>query len=72
MQNKTLVGASSDVLLHQDDKSEHFHNTFLHEKRVICVSHIPEDLATVMYAWDSLPAAVKAGIVAMVTTSRPQ
>jgi len=36
------------------------------------VSHIPEDIATVVAAWDSLPAAVKAGIVAMVTVARQQ
>jgi hypothetical protein len=36
------------------------------------VSHIPDDLATVVAAWDSLPAAVKAGIVAMITVARQQ
>jgi hypothetical protein len=44
----------------------------LHKKCVICVSHIPDDLATVVRTWDSLPAAVKAGIVAMVKAARPQ
>jgi hypothetical protein len=71
-QNTTLVMTPSHVLLHQEDKFEHSHNTFLRKKCVICVSHIPEDLATIMRAWDSLPAAVKAGIVAMVNASRPQ
>jgi hypothetical protein len=34
------------------------------------VSGFPEDLATVVAAWESLPEAVKAGIVAMVTVAR--
>jgi hypothetical protein len=34
------------------------------------VSDFPEDLATVVAAWESLPGAVKAGIVAMVTVAR--
>jgi hypothetical protein len=31
----------------------------------------PDDLATVINAWDRLPEAVKAGIVAMVKASLP-
>jgi hypothetical protein len=34
------------------------------------VHAIPEDLATVVAAWETLPAAVKAGIVAMVNVAR--
>ena len=55
---------------HQSNTSEHQNNTSLHEKCVICVSDIPDDLATVVAAWGRLPAAVKAGIVAMVTVAR--
>jgi len=33
-------------------------------------SDFPEDLATVVAAWESLPTAVKAGIVAMVNVAR--
>jgi hypothetical protein len=33
---------------------------------------VSEDLATVVAAWDRLPAAMKAGIVAMVKAARPQ
>jgi hypothetical protein len=69
---KTLERPSAQVFPHQSNTSEHQDDTFLHDKCVICVSHIPDDLATVVRAWDSLPAAVKAGIVAMVNASRPQ
>jgi hypothetical protein len=34
------------------------------------VSDFPEDLATVVAAWERLPTAVKAGIVAMVNVAR--
>jgi hypothetical protein len=34
------------------------------------MSDFPEDLATVVAAWESLPEAVKAGIVAMVNVAR--
>jgi len=36
------------------------------------VSGIPEDLATVVHAWDTLPEVIKAGIVAMVNAARRQ
>jgi hypothetical protein len=54
------------VFPHQSDTSEHQDDTCLHEKCVLCVSHIPEDLATVVQAWSRLPDTVKTGIVAMV------
>ena len=57
---------------HQHTMSEHPNDIFLHEKCVICVSHIPDDLAMVVRMWDSLPTAVKAGIVAMVKATRSQ
>jgi hypothetical protein len=34
------------------------------------MSDLPEDLATVVAAWERLPEAVKAGIVAMVNVAR--
>ena len=55
---------------HQNNISEHQNDIFLREKCVICVSDLPEDLATVVAAWESLPEAVKAGIVAMVNVAR--
>jgi hypothetical protein len=36
------------------------------------VSEIPEDLATVVHAWDTLPEVIKAGIVAMVKAAQQQ
>jgi hypothetical protein len=36
------------------------------------VHEVPEDLATVVRAWERLPTAVKAGIVAMVKAVQPQ
>ena len=71
-QNLTLKETLPSSSEHLDDTFEHRENTFLHEKCVICVSQIPEDLATVVHTWDSLPAAVKAGIMAMVKAARPQ
>ena len=49
--------------------AEHQNDTSLQKKCVICVSDFPEDLATIIAAWDNLPA-VKAGIVAIVTVAR--
>jgi hypothetical protein len=69
-QIKTVEEIAPRTFRHQNTISEHQPDTFLHEKCVICVSHIPDDLATVICAWDSLPAPVKAGIVAMVTAVR--
>jgi hypothetical protein len=34
------------------------------------VSQVPDDLATVMRAWDTLPGVVKAGIVAMINAAQ--
>ena len=55
---------------HQQDTSEHPSDIFLRSEHVICMSDLPEDLATVVAAWESLPEAVKAGIVAMVNVAR--
>lgn len=56
----------------QNDISKHQNNICLHKKCVICVSRISEDLALLVRTWDTLPAAVQAGIVAMVKAVRPQ
>ena len=55
---------------HQQHTPEHQNDTFLRSEYVICMSDLPEDLATVVAAWESLPEAVKAGIVAMVNVAR--
>jgi hypothetical protein len=70
LQNPTLRENPLSSSEHQHDTFAHWQHTCVHEKCVLCVSHIPEDLATVMRAWDRLPAAVKAGIVAIVQASR--
>jgi hypothetical protein len=62
----TLGGASPPVPQHEEDLSEHPNDPCVHEKCVLCVSHIPEDLATVVQAWSRLPDTVKTGMVAMV------
>jgi hypothetical protein len=51
---------------HENDISEHPKDTFLRSEHVICMSDLPDDLRKVIAAWESLPKAVKAGIVAMV------
>ena len=65
-QIKTFEGSAPLEGEQQQTISEHQNNIFLHEKCVRCVSHIPDDLMTVMQTWERLPTAVKAGIVAMV------
>lgn len=71
-QKSTLVGSSISPSEHQPHTSEHENDTSLHEKCVICVSQIPDDLAMVIRAWDNLPAPLKARIVAMVTAAGQQ
>ena len=43
-----------------------------HPKRVPSVHQLPPDLARIAEAWDSLPEAVKAGILAMVDAARQE
>jgi hypothetical protein len=69
-QNSVLRANALSAAEHPQTIAEHKNDNFLHEKCVICVSDFPQDLATVVAAWESLPAAVKAGIVAMVTVAR--
>ena len=68
---KTFEETAPLVGAHQQPISEHQDNIFLHEKCVICVSHIPDDLMTVIRTWERLPTAVQAGIVAMVKAACP-
>jgi hypothetical protein len=70
-QIKTFEETATLVGVHQQPISEHQDNIFLHEKCVICVSHIPDDLLTVIRTWECLPTTVKAGIVAMVKAACP-
>lgn len=71
-QNPTLSKAVPFSSVHEPHRVEHQNDACLHEKCVICVSGIPEDLATVVHAWDTLPEVIKAGIVAMVNAARRQ
>jgi len=41
-------------------------------KQALPVADLPPDLTQVAASWESLPEAVKAGILAMVTASRGQ
>jgi hypothetical protein len=68
-QNNALAQLAHRDATHPPDTSEHSHSTFLHEKCVICVSNLPDDLALVVEAWDRLPEAVKVGILAMVNVA---
>ena len=55
---------------HQHNTSEHQNDTFLRSEHVICMSDLPDDLRRVIDMWESLPEAVKAGIMAMVNVAR--
>ena len=61
------MGESPHTITH----STHLNDIFLHEKCALGVHEVPEDLATVVRAWERLPTAVKAGSVAMVKTVQP-
>jgi hypothetical protein len=65
-QIKTFEDTASLVGERQQTISEHQNDIFLHEKCVICVSDFPEDLRTIIDAWERLPKPVKTGILAMV------
>jgi hypothetical protein len=70
IQNQTLEETVPATPGQKDTLSEHPENIILHHEYGICMGDVPEDLALVIAAWESLPAAVKAGIVAMVTVAR--
>ena len=57
---------------HAITHSTHLNDILLHEKCALCVHEVPEDLATVVRAWERLPTVVKAGIVVMVKAVQPQ
>jgi hypothetical protein len=56
--------------VHPSHTSEHENDRFLHGEYGICMGELPDDLRTVINAWESLPTAVKAGIVAMVNVAK--
>jgi hypothetical protein len=55
---------------HEYDTSEHKKDMLLHPEHVICMTELSDDLRKIIDAWDSLPKAVKAGIVAMVAAAQ--
>jgi hypothetical protein len=65
-----IGGEAGTAASPQSTHSIHSDNTFLHEKCARSVHALPEDLALVVDAWDHLPEAVKAGILAMVNAAR--
>src|SRR5262249_52341238 len=66
----TLAGSPCPFLAHPSNTSEHSNDRFLHGEYGICMGDFPDDLRTVINAWESLPTAVKVGIVAMVNVAR--
>lgn len=73
-QNKTLLESAPSGKKQIQTSPEHPTDISLHEKCVTCVHQAeaiaPDDLGEVIAAWEHIPAAVKAGIVAMVRASR--
>ena len=64
---KALPHAVSPAPLQKPALPEHPHDISLHQKCALCVPHsLPDDLCMVVAAWESLPDAVKTGILAMV------
>jgi hypothetical protein len=72
MQNPTLSETPSVTSAQKDAMFERPQNILLRDEHGICMGELSEDLARVVAAWDKLPAAVRAGIVAMVTVARQQ
>jgi hypothetical protein len=64
-----LAGSSLPSPAHPPYTSEHENDRFLHGEYGICMGELPDDLRTVINAWGTLPTAMKAGIVAMVTVA---
>jgi hypothetical protein len=66
--------ANSALAAEKQTFPEHPNDISLHEKCVTCVhqadAFTPDDLGEVIAAWEHIPAAVRAGIVAMVRASR--
>jgi hypothetical protein len=72
IQNQTLVETSLATPAQKDTTFGHAQHIFLRDEYGICMGELSEDLALVIAAWDKLPAAVKAGIVAMVSVAQQQ
>ena len=70
IQNPTLVETLSAMSIQKNTISIRPRNIFLHGEYGICMGDLPDDLRKVIEAWDSLPKAVKAGILAMVKAAR--
>jgi hypothetical protein len=68
--NTTLVETPPVASAQKDTTSERSQDIFLHDEYSICMGDLPDDLRKVIDAGESLPKAVKAGIVAMVKTAR--
>jgi hypothetical protein len=69
-QKQSLAQSANQGTKHQPNISQHQTDTFLHEKCVICVSELPEDLARIVESWQQSPEAVRVGIVAMIQAAR--
>src|SRR5262249_19756840 len=72
IQNQSFGDFSLAMPVQKDTRFERPQHIFLRSEHGICMGDLPEDLTMVVAAWESLPAAVKAGIVAMVTVARQQ
>lgn len=70
IQYQTLGESSPITPVQKDALSERPQHICLRREYGICMGEFSDDLATVVAAWESVPAAVKAGIVAMVTVAR--
>jgi hypothetical protein len=70
IQNPTLVETLPAMSIQKNTISIRPQDIFLHGEYGICMGDLPEDLRKVIEAWDSLPKAVKAGILAMVKAAR--
>lgn len=75
IQDNALPDSASSALEQKPTLSQHTEDVSPHVKCATCVQEnqpvLPEDLSLVVAAWDRLPAAVKAGILAMVAASEP-
>ena len=65
-----LAESRFPVLAHPSHTSEHPNDRFLHGEYGIFMGDFPDDLRTVIDAWERLPKAIKAGIVTMVTMAQ--
>jgi hypothetical protein len=66
----TSGGADNDPVSPTPTLPVHQHDICLHEKCAYSVHALPEDLALVVAAWNSLPEGVKVGILAIVEAAQ--